>query len=78
MRNMHIAQSIMLPKGGKRNRKQGDCMLCRTTTTTRCKQCSVHLCIIDDGEYMSCFEQFHTQQNIKTGHIRATNSMDSL
>jgi hypothetical protein len=37
LQNFHFPQAIKLPEGGNRNKKQGDCMLCRTTTTTRCK-----------------------------------------
>lgn len=69
LQNYHFPQSIKLPEGGNRNKKQGDCMLCRTTTTTRCKQCDIHLCIVEDGRYMSCFQQFHTQQDISKGKV---------
>jgi hypothetical protein len=64
LQNFHFPQAIKLPEGGNRNKKQGDCMLCRTTTTPRCKQCEIHLCIVEDGQNMSCFQQFHTQQKI--------------
>ena len=47
-----------------RNYWRGHCLMCTKTTSTKCRQCSVYLCNIDEGNGSSCFENFHTNADI--------------
>lgn len=43
-----------------RNFFRGNCIMYNRTTSTKCIQCGVYLCIISDLSAISCFSSFHT------------------
>lgn len=44
-----------------RNYYRGHCMLCDKCVSTKCKSCGIYLCIINEGNNITCFEKFHTK-----------------
>jgi hypothetical protein len=47
-----------------RNFHRGNCMMCNRTTSTKCIQCRIYLCIIGDQDEKSCFTSFHSNADL--------------
>ena len=47
-----------------RNYSRGNCMMCHKLISTKCTQCDVYLCIIDEGDHDTCWYQFHTCEDL--------------
>jgi hypothetical protein len=47
-----------------RNFHRGNCMMCNRTTSTKCIQCRIYVCIIGDQDEKSCFTSFHSNADL--------------
>jgi len=61
-----------------RNFWRGNCIMCHKLISSKCTQCDVYLCIIDDGDHDTCWFQFHTCEDLFTKFSNEVESSSDL